>query len=531
MALRDYLPWNRVTKSVTLTTEEPKPDLGSAITEEELQISGMAELGASGLRRQGGYLFEEILRELAGQRYIRVFKDMAENEPVIGALLFAIEMLIRGVTWDVKPAGPENKYLKDAQFLKECMTDMSHSFSDLIVEILSMLVYGWSYFETVYKVRDGEAKDGETAGSRFKDGQIGWRKIALRSQDSLLQWDFDRTGGVRAMIQLPPPDYKMRRIPIEKAILFRPKAHKNSPEGRSILRNAHIAWYMKKQIQRIEAIGVERDLAGLPTLGVPPRMMSKAATPEDKEQLANYKTMLTQMRRDEGEGFIYPLQFDKDGHEMYRLQLLASTGRRQIDTNPILQRYTQEMAMTALADFILIGHGTQGASGGKGGTALVENKTDIFNSALAAWVDAIRETLNRYEVPRLFRLNGKPLDKLPEFTAGKIETVNLIELGAYVGQLAGAGMPLFPDDELENILRARASLPEKPEKTEEQVAAEGGDGETGEAILQGLRDAMAASGKKPNGQAGPPRMAREVANQNGAANANGKGNGSAKEAA
>jgi hypothetical protein len=208
---------------------------------------------------------------------------------------------------------------------------------------------------------------------------------------------------------------------------------------------------------------VERDLAGLPTLGVPPRLLSQAATAEEKVTLAAYQRMLTSMRRDEGEGFIYPLAYDKDGHQLYKLDLLSTGGGRQFDTSGIIARYNQEIAMTALADFILIGHGSQGAGGGKGGTALVENKTNLFGLALSAWLDMIASVFNRYEIPRLFRLNGWPLDKLPELVHGQVEQVDLADLSAYVGNLAAAGMPLFPDDQLENVLRARASLPEKAE--------------------------------------------------------------------
>jgi hypothetical protein len=46
----------------------------------------------------------------------------------------------------------------------------------------------------------------------------------------------DEGGGIRAMRQQAAPDYKVREIPIERALLVRAESEKSNPEGRSILR-------------------------------------------------------------------------------------------------------------------------------------------------------------------------------------------------------------------------------------------------------------------------------------------------------
>ena len=40
----------------------------------------------------------------------------------------------------------------------------------------------------------------------------------------------------------------------------------------------------------------------------------------------------------------------------YDLKLLSTGGRRQFDTNAIIARYDARIAMSCLADFILLGH-------------------------------------------------------------------------------------------------------------------------------------------------------------------------------
>ena len=66
---------------------------------EKLDIFG--EYGRIGQRRYAGVFFEEFLTELQGQKGIEAYKEMSENDDIIGAMLFAIEMLMRQVVWDI----------------------------------------------------------------------------------------------------------------------------------------------------------------------------------------------------------------------------------------------------------------------------------------------------------------------------------------------------------------------------------------------------------------------------------------------
>ncbi|RJQ04432.1 MAG: hypothetical protein C4551_10790 [Bacillota bacterium] len=314
----------------------------------------LSEIGLSGLSRMGGTVYEEFLPQLQGPKAIKVYREMSTNDPVVGAILFAVDMLLRQVSWRVEPASPETPDQEAAEFLQSCLGDMSATWEDTVSEILSMLVYGFSYHEIVYKRRLGDQRD-PTKRSRYTDGRIGWRKLAGRSQDTLYQWEFDEHGGIQAMVQQAPPDYSLRRIPIEKGLLFRTRAHKGSPEGYSVLRNAYRPWWMKKRIEEIEAIGIERDLAGLPIAWVPPELLGPNATAEQKATLDAIKKIVRNVRRDEQEGIVFPLAY-RDGEKAFDFGLLSTGGRRQFDTDSVIARYDQRIAMTVLCDFILLGH-------------------------------------------------------------------------------------------------------------------------------------------------------------------------------
>ena len=411
------------------------------------------ELGRTGLEQFNGDIFEEFLPQLQGRRGVKVFREMSDNDPIIGAILFAIEMLIRQVDWNVEPFSTDREDIAAADFLQENMNDMSTTWQNTITEILSMLTFGWSFHELVYKRRLGTNRD-EDLSSKFSDGRIGWAKIPIRAQETLWKWIFDDdTGRLKGMQQQPPPRFNLLTIPIEKALLFRTRVRKGNPEGRSILRNAYRPWYFKKNIETIEGIGIERDLAGLPVAWVPPELLDPAASSEDKAVLNEIKKIVRNIRRDEQEGIVFPMAHDEDGNKIYDLQLLNTGGRRQFDTDKVVQRYDSRIAMTVLADFILLGHEKVGSF------ALSSDKTNLFSVALGAWLDDIAETFNRKAVAQLFRLNGFRTDRLPKIVHGDIESVPLDELGEYISKLAGAGFPLFPNEELENQLLRAANLP------------------------------------------------------------------------
>ena len=425
------------------------------------RVGPMDELGVTGVKRVSGYVDEEFLPALRGRKAVRVYREMSSNDSMVGAMLFSIDKLLREVEWKVLPATQDEEGLKAQEFLESCMEDMSHSWDDFIGEVLSVLPYGWSWHEIVYKRRLGPWQKDPKKRSKHEDGLIGWRKMPIRAQETLLRWSFDESGGVRAMVQMAPPRYQTTVIPIEKSLLFRTSIAKGNPEGVSLLRTAYRAWYFKKRLEEFEAIGVERDLAGMPVGRVPADYLTaKKGTPQEKTVQA-FRKMVRGVRRDENEGLVLPTQYDPDTKQpLFDFELMSSGGTRQFDTNSIINRYEQRILMSVLADFILVGHENTGSY------SLHTDKTGIFRAALNAIAKAIADTLNRYAVPRLFAVNGWKLDQLPRFEPTNVDPPDLAQLAGFISATATAGMQWFPDPELEKYVREIARL---PEMTDEDV--------------------------------------------------------------
>lgn len=408
----------------------------------------MSEIGTSGLERYSGYVFEEFITKLRGKKGVKIYDQMANNDSIIGSILFAINMLIRQVKWRIEPASKEAVDIEAAKFLNSCLHDMEQPWSAIITEILTFLEYGWSWHEIVYKKRDNK-------NSEYNDGRIGWKKIAGRAQTSWDQWMIADNGDILGLKQRAAPDYKIREIPLSKSLLFRTTVNKNNPEGKSILRTAYRSWYFKKNIEQIQGIGIERDLAGLPVAYVPPDLLDKNASEEMKTILTQIKKIVTNIRRDEQEGIVFPKILDENGKDLYSLELMSTGGARQFDTKEIMEYYDQRIAMSVLADFVLLGHGKTGSF------ALSNDKTKMFSFAISAFIDIIQSTFNKYAVPSLFQINTFNINKYPKIVPTEIQHVTLKEISAYIKDLVGAGATLFPDETLENNLRAKAKLPLK----------------------------------------------------------------------
>jgi phage gp29-like protein len=376
---------------------------------------------------------------------------MADNDPVIGSILYAIEKVVLRLEWRVDPFDDSPEAEEIRNFIDECMEDMSDSWDQSLASILSMLVYGFSFHEIVYKMRKGDSKDPKF-NSKHNDGKVGWRKFAIRSQESLNNWMMDADGGIQGYRQIDPAGGGFREIPIDKGLLFRTNVNKNNPEGRSLLRNCFRPWYYKRRIEEIEAIGIERDLAGLPVAKVPPEYLSSGATAAQQSVLAEITQIVQNIKRNEQEGVIFPMMYDENGKEMFSLELLSSGGSRQFDTDKVISRYDQRISMSVLSDFILLGHEQVGSF------ALGSQKMDLWTMSVEAIAKSIAEVMNQHAIPRLLKLNGMNTELAPYLTYGEVSSVDLNELSNYVQKLIGAGV-ITPDADLEAYLREQASLP------------------------------------------------------------------------
>tara|TARA_R110001632_G_scaffold45016_1_gene114468 strand:+ start:776 stop:2128 length:1353 start_codon:yes stop_codon:yes gene_type:complete len=428
------------------------------------EAAAKASLGVAGDNTNNGQIrADEFLPELRGRKAIRKYREMRDNDSTVGAVMYSVEQILRDVDLQVHAADESDAARVEKEFVESIFVDMDHSLDDHIAEALGYLSYGFGWFEVIYKRRVGPNERSPKKHSKFTDGRIGVRKIASRAPWTINRFDVDRkTGDVLGIDQSVGFMGGSNYIPTNKSLYYRTTSLNGDPSGRSILRNAYTSYEYLNNIQSIEAIAVERELAGIPVARIPAEYLAGDASAAQSGFVANLQQILRDVKFNE-QGYIilpsdtYP---DKDGApsnvRLVDVELMASNGKRNIDINPIVSRYQHDIARSVLSEFLLLG-----TSGGS--YALSKSKTDLFLRALESYIQAIVDVLNKQLVERLWQLNGLSYDLMPIIKAGDVAPHDLREISSFLRNLNGAGIDVSTHPEVIQDLMDLAELEYDPE--------------------------------------------------------------------
>ena len=425
-------------------------------------------LGVAGDNTHNGQIrADEFLPELRGKKAIRKYREMRDNDSTIGAVMYATEQVLRDVKLKVCAANDSAEAKAEKEFVETVLTDMDHTLEDHIAEALSSLSYGFAWFEVVYKRRGGPSFRDYKRYSKHTDGRIGVRKLAIRAPWTVSRFDVDqKSGDVLGLYQEGSQFGKSHYIPANKSLYYKTTAINGDPSGRSILRNAYTSYEYLNNLQAIEAIAVERELAGIPVARIPSEYLSSDASSAQAAFRTNLEGILRDVKFNE-QGYIitpsdtYP---DKDGSptnvRLVDIELMSSSGTRNIDIDPIVSRYQHDIARSVLSEFLLLGAHSSGGS-----YALSKSKTDLFLRALESYIGAITDVLNKQLIERLWQLNGLSYDTMPYIEAGDVAPHDLREIAAFLRNLNGADINVSDHPEVIQDLMDIAELSYEPDAT------------------------------------------------------------------
>jgi hypothetical protein len=417
-------------------------------------------LGVSGQHvRSGQIRADEFLPELRGKRAIRKFREMRDNDSTIGAVMYAAEQVLRDVELKVIAANDTPAAQVEREFVLSVLDDMEHTLDDHIAEALSSLSYGFSWFEVIYKRRVGPTMQDPKRRSKYTDGRLGVRKLAVRAPWTVSTFHVDKvTGEVLGMYQDSFGPSGTNLIPKNKSLYYRTTSINGDPSGRSILRNAYTSYEYLNNLQTLEAIAVERELAGIPVARIPAEYLSPDATDDQVAFTNNLKTILRDVKFNEQAYIMLPSDTypGKDGVpsniRLVDMELMSSSGSRNVAIDPIIRRYQHDIARSVLSEFLMLG-----TSGGS--YALSKSKTDLFLRALESYIQSIVDVLNKQLVERLWELNGLNYDLMPKIVAGDVAPHDLKELSAFLRNLNGANIDVAEDSGTVKELMDIAELP------------------------------------------------------------------------
>ncbi len=213
--------------------------------------------------------------------------------------------------------------------------------------------------------------------------------------------------------------------------------------GRSVLRAAYQHWYMKSQIYRIDAISIERNGLGVPTI-----KQGANVSAEDRKAAQNWVQMLA---AHESTGLSLPYGWE--------FALTGISGKVR-DPQSSIQHHSEMIMRSVLANFLSLGT-TQSGSRALGGSM-----RDFFYLSLEALSRKIDETITNTTIRRLVNYNytPEPGQKLPypRLVTSNIIVINPLELLEVVKDVGKYDVDLLqPDNETENWIRKKCGMPLK----------------------------------------------------------------------
>lgn len=428
------------------------------MAEEDLQLEKgdgspprirLSEYGTTGLRAYNGQVYEEDRKELRGLNWAREVKKL-QRDAVVASGVELLQMWILRGRPEVIPYSEEQDDISKAQFIEQCMQDMEHSFDELMKDIVSFVWYGFAPVEKIYRKRL------ETSGSKYNDGLIGWRKLPIRSQDTIKEWKFtDDAREITHMVQdingASAGDRLNRllmlhhsgeiEIPMNKVLNFRYNGTRGNPHGQSPLKAAWGSWKFRTQLQMDEAVGVQRDLNGCPVMYIPAAYMSPDAKPEEKAVYQAAQNQIRNYQKNEQSGFVMPNIFDPVSKaRLFSLEPLEVRGGSSHNTNEIIQRYNLEILTMLFADILVMGQSSTGSF------ALSGSKTNLVEMAVERRLQEIAAVFKEDLFKQTFELNGWDAKRLPTLKFSFNEDYDPDEFGKLIQRIASVEfMPRTPD--------------------------------------------------------------------------------------
>lgn len=279
------------------------------------------------------------------------YEEMRSSDASIGAVLLAAELPIRATKWRINPGRTNGEITPQdeeiAEFISNCLFDYLEdgSFDDFLRQSLTMLPFGFSVFEKVYKI---------------KGDKIVLRKLAQRLQASIYKWETeDKQAGITQ--KLFWDDSKKQdtvSIPKQYLVIFSFRREGDNYEGRSILRTAYKHWYIKDSLYKIDAVKHERLGIGIPVITLP-----KGASDDDKKEA---ETILENLRGTEQTYVVLP-------SPDWKIEFMDLKGGAAADASKSIAHHDRQISKSILAQFIDLGAESSGGS-----YALSEDQSSLF---------------------------------------------------------------------------------------------------------------------------------------------------------
>ncbi|WP_245164932.1 DUF935 domain-containing protein [Curtobacterium flaccumfaciens] len=391
--------------------------------------------------------------ELQWPANIGTYDKMRRQDAQVIQVLRAVQLPIRRTQWRIDPNGADEKVVEHvANDLglpvqgqpKRTITRMRNRFdwNQHLRLALTSQVFGHSFFEQVYDVRDGQAHL----------AKLGWRpprtitKVDVAADGGLIAIHQGGVSGGSADI----------KIPTDRLVAYVNDREGGNWLGQSLLRPAYKFWLLKDLLLRVQAQSIDRNGMGFPvyeSAAVDDKLQGEERTEREQAQIDAGQAIASGMRAGENSGASLP----NGAH----LKLLGVEGTLPDATVPI-KYYDEQIGKAVLANFLSLG-GDQST----GSYALGDTFQDFFTLSLQTVALDIANTTTQHVIEDIVDLNYGTDVQAPRLVFDEIGSKHPVTAQA-IYQLVQVGA-LVMDDGLEEYIRTTYNMPPIDPDTRRQV--------------------------------------------------------------
>jgi len=404
--------------------------------------------GASGTINFRGFLqTEEYNPDLQGDRALRAFDKMLRSDGAVQESMEHIFAPIKNATAYVEPPeNPDPDELIATALVRDAFFKTLHQpFLEYLDQALDYLSFGHQVFETSWQVVDRELEyevpgefDTSPDGKRIPRTEtvpqrqwLVWDRFEQRMQKTLFQWHVH--GGMLESItqQVFNSDTAAFEFPTLDAadlVVLTNKRRGDDFTGRSVLRSAYKAWYLKELIEKVEAVSLERWGVGIP-IAYPP-----ISAKDDAAVISRLEDILANLKAGESTYIVAPgpkQGAGPNGGEGYLFEILSPTGTPP-DFKSAKEYHRAEIKAAVLARFAELGHQAVGA----------RSTGDVQSIVWFAALHAVARYISDVHDPpirRLCSLNLPGLRRFPKLAFSGIEEKDILQFAQAVSQVIASG--------------------------------------------------------------------------------------------
>lgn len=433
------------------------------------KTSPYQEAGRPGTAVYGGYV-ENIERDnrLSFQNRYRTASDLLSNVSIVAAGLRFFLNLVAVPEWTWSPAGDlgegksSDAAKKAAEFAQDVFENMGTSWTRVVRR------------SGMYRFHGFQAQ--EWTAKRRSDGMIGLRDIESRPQHTIERWELADDATIVGMWQRWPQNGQLLYLPRNKMVYTVDDTLSDSPEGLGLFRHLVDPAERIRNYLRLESIGFERDLRGLPVGYAPLSTIQQQVENgelEDKEankMLSGMRSFLRMESKSESSSLMLDsahfLSTTGDGATVsaapqWDLKLLTAGAQGLTELGKGIDRLTHDMARILGVESLLLG--SQGSGGNR---ALSEDKSRNLYLNVNSTVGDIAESMRRDALGAVFALNGIAEELMPKASTEDVAFKDAAIVATALQNMALAGAVLQPGDPAINDVRDLLGVSREPDPSE-----------------------------------------------------------------